>query len=120
MEPTKALEPMMNDHSRSYRSYIRSADWYARRRAILKIWRNRCALFPWMAADECHHLTYRNLTREVPWRDCLPLSKFAHQLVHHPILWQSRKPKSFRRRGVNLVLRTCALVSWAITRAIAP
>jgi len=105
-------------HSRAYKSYILSSDWYARRRAVLKIWRNRCALFPWLKADECHHLTYRNLTREIPWRDCLPLSKAAHRLVHHPVIWQSRKPHSIRRRGFNLLWRGWSLVTWVIVRVL--
>ena len=124
MEPTQALEPMkmnpIHDHSRSYRAYIRSADWYARRRFILKIWRNRCALFPWLKAGECHHLTYQHLEHETAWVDCIPLSKAAHGIIHVRIplgrtvfepFFPKRKPRSIRRRWFNLLWRVWSLGS---------
>lgn len=105
---TVEMNPLYTQ-SRTYKSYIRSADWYARRRNILKVWRNRCALFPWLKADECHHLTYQNLQHERAWVDCIPLSKTAHWLVHLPLFWPRRKPRSIRRRGSGLLWRVWSL-----------
>ncbi len=106
--------------SNQYREYITSPRWYAKRRRILKIWRNRCALFPWMPAEHCHHLTYQNLERESAWVDCLPVSKFAHDAIHARIqigriviepFFPKRQPKSFRRQAFNGVWRVWSLVS---------
>ncbi len=106
--------------SNQYRTYLTSLEWRARRRRILKAWRNRCALFPWMPADHCHHLTYRNLRHEFFWIDCLPLSKFAHDMIHTRItiggvaiepFFPKRQPNAFRRRAFNVVWRVWSLVS---------
>ena len=70
-----------------YRAHLQSYAWQAHARSCLALTRRRCVLFPFMRASECHHLHYRNLGREVPVMDTVPLSWAAHQIIHFPLFW---------------------------------
>jgi hypothetical protein len=70
-----------------YESHLRSAAWQVHARSCLALTGRRCVLFPFLWAQECHHLHYRNLGREVPVLDTVPLSWAAHQIIHFPLLW---------------------------------
>ncbi|MCC5669737.1 hypothetical protein LC653_39510 [Nostoc sp. CHAB 5784] len=52
----------------------------------------------------CHHLTYRNLKREVPVFDTVPLSHKAHEIVHLGVFWNSPL-----RPFINAILRVFML-----------
>jgi hypothetical protein len=94
--------------SNLYKTYIVSPEWRAKSNRCIALTRKRCILFPWLRARHTHHLTYRNLTKEIPIRDTVPLSKCAHWLVHLPIFW-----KSGLRPFVNWILRFLFLV-WLV------
>jgi len=68
-------------------------------------------MFPWMEAQVSHHLTYTHLKSEKYIRDCIPLSRFAHGLIHETAIgkffWKDRLG---RRRVMNFVLRLMAIV----------
>jgi hypothetical protein len=70
-----------------YESHLRSSAWQMHARSCLALTGRRCVLFPFLWAQECHHLHYRNLGREVPVVDTVPLSWAAHQIIHFPLLW---------------------------------
>lgn len=97
--------------SEKYNTYIRSNVWYAKSARFKAAAGGRCVMFPWMAAQVSHHLTYDNLHDEKFIRDCIPLSRFAHSLIHENSIgkyfW---KDKLVRRRLMNFVLRVMAIV----------
>jgi len=95
-------------HSNKYLTYIRAPEWYAKSKKCQSLTRHHCVLFPWLKSRHCHHLTYRNLTKEVPLCDTVPLSKSAHQLIHLPLFW-----KTFLRPSVNWLLRL-SMALWVI------
>lgn len=99
---------MTKNHSPEYTNYIRSSVWYARSRKFQQATGNRCVLFPWRKSNHAHHLTYSNLQSEKFIRDCVPLSKKAHEIIHHPKLWENRKHRLF----VNGYLRIMGIIVW--------
>lgn len=102
----------------NYHAYIRSTPWYARRRKAFKLWKGRCALLPWLKAENYHHLTYDNLGSEWPIRDCIPLSRFAHRVVHCRFFWVKRKKLSFRRVFWGRVWRCWATITLILVRPL--
>ena len=89
---------MTKNHSPEYTGYIRSNIWYARSRKFQQATGNRCVLFPWRKSNHAHHLTYSNLQSERFIRDCVPLSKKAHEIIHYPILWKNKRTSIFCQR----------------------
>lgn len=102
--------------SENYQSYIRSRDWYSKSANFQSRTGNRCALFPWLTATDAHHLTYKNLGNEMYVRDCVPLSRYAHNLIHNSmlsvLLWQGKGKKGTAplRTPFNYILRACTIV----------
>ena len=99
---------MTKNHSPEYTGYIRSNIWYARSRKFQQATGNRCVLFPWSRSNHAHHLTYSNLQSEKFIRDCVPLSKKAHEIIHRPALWKNRRNRSL----INGYLRFMAVGIW--------
>ncbi len=106
---------MTKNHSPEYTGYIRSNIWYARcatrpqaTKKFQKATGNRCVLFPWQKSNHAHHLTYCNLQAEKFIRDCVPLSKKAHEIIHHPVFWKNKSNRSF----INGYLRFMASILW--------
>lgn len=91
-----------------YRSYINSPQWKQKSAHCQAMSKRHCIVFFWLRSRHCHHLTYRNLQKEIPVRDTVPLSVTAHQLIHLPLLW-----KTGARPFVNLVLRVL-FIFWMI------
>lgn len=71
----------MND----YYTYINSPEWHRKSKAFQRVMFNRCAVFPFLKSHDAHHMTYRNLKHEIFLRDCVPLSKFVHRDIVHPV-----------------------------------
>lgn len=92
--------------SKEYLSHIKSPAWYKKSLAVKKLSGNRCVLFPWLTAKDAHHMTYRNLGRELPVIDLVPLSHQAHKLVHNPLFWDTL----LIRMVVNYLLRILYIV----------
>ncbi len=91
--------------SPEYNAWVVSPQWRAKSRRYCRSTQNTCVLFPWRTATHSHHLTYRNLTRELLIRDCVPLSREAHRLIHCHLLWQTglRQPTNWILRGLCLL-----------------
>lgn len=114
-----------------YHSYIHSQKWHRRADWINSLFFNQCIvtssalmaipvyllglkplaialglLFAWTLgkASHTHHLTYRNMGHELPVRDCVPLSKAAHWIIHLYPFWK------VLRVPVNGILRVLALM----------
>jgi len=97
-------------HSPEYSYYIRSAQWHDKACRFRRNTGGRCVLLPWLASTDAHHLTYRNLQNEKYLRDCVPLSRTAHNWVHKSFigkwLWSDIK---YRRPFMNFVIRGMAI-----------
>lgn len=91
-----------------YLMYIMSSEWRQKSLNVQRMTQNHCILFPWLLSNHAHHLTYRNMKREMPIRDIIPLSRKAHSLVHTPLLW-----KSWLRPWINFLLRLL-MVFWIV------
>jgi hypothetical protein len=105
--------------SNKYNSYIRSSNWYGKSAQFKAATGGRCALFPWLTANVSHHLTYDNLESERYIRDCIPLSNFAHSLIHeNPIGKFFWKDRLGRRRWMNAFLRLVAIGVTAYARVV--
>lgn len=91
-----------------YLAYIMSSEWRKKSLNVQRMTQNHCILFPWLPSNHAHHLTYRNMKREMPVRDIIPLSKKAHSLVHIPLLW-----KSPLRPWINFLLRLL-MIFWIV------
>jgi hypothetical protein len=94
--------------SPQYYVYIRSEQWHQKSKTCHWLTKKHCIVFPWLQSRDIHHLTYRNLQKEFPLRDTVPLSKFAHWITHWWIFW-----KTPLRPLVNTALRLL-LIFWAI------
>jgi len=68
----------------NYHDYINSYEWKNRGRKFLKKVGRRCQIFPWIKLKKynVHHCHYKNLGNETWNRDCIVLSKTAHNLIH--------------------------------------
>lgn len=85
-----------------YLTYIHSDIWRKKSYEIRKLTGNRCVVFPWLLARHSHHLHYKNLGKELPIRDCVPVSKIAHWFLHWDLFWKLLNVRAI----VNLYLRT--------------
>ena len=114
--------------SNQYIKYIKSNTWKKKSRwvrGLTKPWwlskkaKGRCCLFPFLPAEETHHLTYFFLLNfgwdwfgfEQPIWHLVPLSKFAHRIVSKSFFWQ--QPVRFL---VNTYLRFSFLLLWTICK----
>lgn len=66
----------------NYQDYLNSPEWKKKTKLARESTHYRCTLFPFLKADLTHHLTYDNVEYEWIWRDIVPLSSYAHGLVH--------------------------------------
>lgn len=87
--------------SNEYRAYINSEKWREKSKSCLAETGKVCCFFPFLTARHSHHMTYTNLKHEIPIRDIVPVSKFAHWIIHWPILWDLRPIRAL----VNCYLR---------------
>lgn len=71
---TKSLSP-------EYKSYVESDAWRKRRKSALIAFCNRDCLLPWLRANEVDHISYRNMGREIVFRDILPLNGHTHRFI---------------------------------------
>ena len=94
-------------YSKEYISWINSKEWKSKSRKCQSLTNNHCILFPWLNSRHCHHLSYRNMTREIPVRDTVALSATAHNIVHWKIFWKNKKVRPY----INYVLRLCMIFS---------
>ena len=116
----------MSYHSREYINYLNSSTWRNKSRWVRSLtrpfWlprnsRGKCVLFPFLPAQQTHHLTYYFILNfggndfgfELPILHLAPLSKVAHSLVGSKILW--KQPIRF---FVNTYLRIAFLILWTI------
>ena len=88
-------------HSQQYIQYIRSKKWRDFCNYVHATTGHHCVLFPWLKSNHVHHLHYANLEKEVIVFDVVPLSRFAHSIIHFPILWKNKKIRFY----VNILLR---------------
>ena len=119
---------MISKHSREYTQYLKSPHWRDKSRWVRSLtrpfWlpknaRGRCVLFPWLPAQQTHHLTYYFILNlgwnefgfEMPFLHLVPLSKFGHDLVGSKLLW--KQPVRF---FVNTYLRLSFLIIWSICK----
>ena len=117
-------------HTAAYRNYLNSPTWKNKSRwvrSLTRPWwlpknaRGRCCLFPFLPAQQTHHLTYYLILNigwnwfgfEVACVHLVPLSKFAHDLVGHPFLW--KQPVRF---FANTYLRLSFLLLWTICKPL--
>lgn len=94
-------------YSNEYLSYINSEQWKAKSRKCQSLTRKHCILFAWLKSRHCHHMTYRNMTEEIPIRDTVALSVTAHKIIHFPIFWKNKKVRPY----INYFLRFCMVSS---------
>ncbi|HYX18318.1 MAG TPA: hypothetical protein VE944_28925 [Nostoc sp.] len=94
--------------SPQYYVYINSDEWREKCKRCHGLTKHHCVVFPWAKSRNVHHLTYRNFQKEIPLCDTVPLSKFAHWIIHLWIFW-----KTPLRPWVNFLLRLL-LIFWAV------
>ena len=121
---------MVSKHSREYIQYLNSPTWREKSRWVRSLtrpfWlpkksRGRCVLFPWLPAQQTHHLTYYFILNlgwnefgfEQPVWHLIPLSKVAHDLVGSKLLW--KQPIRF---FVNTYLRLAFLILWTLFKPL--
>ena len=119
---------MKKKHSSAYLAYLNSSTWKQKSRWVRTLtrpfWlprnaRGQCCLFPWLPAQQTHHLTYYFIGKlgwdsfgfELPVWHIVPLSPLAHEVVGHRLLW--RQPIRF---FVNSYLRIAFIVLWTICK----
>ena len=120
----------MSYHSREYINYLNSSTWRNKSRWVRSLtrpfWlprksRGRCVLFPWLPAQQTHHVTYYFILNfgwnqfgfEIPFIHLVPLSKVAHDLLGSKLLW--KQPIRF---FVNTYLRLSFLNLWTICKPL--
>lgn len=107
--------------SKEYFEYINSRIWKDKSASFQSKTAGRCSLLPWLRANDSHHLTYDNFKNESFLRDCIPVSRFAHNLIHKsPIgsyFWNDIR---WRRRWMNFFLRVIAIVVTIATAILIP
>ena len=121
---------MISKHSREYTQYLKSSTWREKSRWVRSLtrpfWlskksRGRCVLFPFLPAQQTHHLTYYFIFNlgwnefgfEMPFLHLVPLSKFGHDLVGSKFLWT--QPVRF---FVNTYLRVAFVILWTIFKPL--
>ncbi len=100
--------------SPQYYAYITSDEWRDKCKKCHALTKHHCVVFPWLKSRNVHHMTYRNFQKEIPLRDTVPLSKFAHWIIHWWIFW-----KTPLRPLINAILRLL-FVLWAIAHFVLP
>ena len=120
----------MSYHSREYIDYLNSSTRRNKSRWVRSLtrpfWlprnaRGRCVLFPFLPAQQTHHLTYYFLLNlgwnqfgfELSLWHIVPLSKVAHDLVGSKLFW--KQPIRF---FVNTYLRLSFLILWTIFKPL--
>ncbi len=120
----------MSYHSREYINYLNSSTRRNKSRWVRSLtrpfWlprkaRGRCVFFPFLPAQQTHHLTYYFLFNlgwnqfgfELPILHLVPLSKVSHDLVGSKLLW--KQPIRF---FVNTYLRLSFLILWTICKPL--
>jgi hypothetical protein len=102
--------------SPEYRQYINSKSWRSKRPFIMALTLGRDSILPIFPAHDCDHLTYKNLGRELPLRDCVPLHRFTHRNVITPARSVLRKilGRSLGNFVAAWFLRGCVIWWWSI------
>lgn len=112
---------MKKTHSDNYRNYIKSPHWRKKSKWVRGLTKGRCSFFPFLPAQETHHLTYyiflnmgwNSFGSELPVIHLVPLSRFAHKIVHLPFFW--KQPIRFL---VNNYLRVSFIIIWSISNLL--
>lgn len=108
----------MKKLSPEYREYIRSDRWRKgwRRKSTMYLVCGLDTIFPFLPAHHADHITYTNLTKELPLRDLVPLNKTVHLRMVTPT--RDRLRKIFGRKLGNALmawfLRGCVLWWWFV------
>jgi hypothetical protein len=99
---------MSKQLSPQYRNYINSDQWRKgwRRGLTMQLLLGRDAICPLLKAHHADHLHYKNLTRELPLRDLVPLNKTIHLRIITPL-------RSFLRAILGRSLGN-ALLAWIL------
>lgn len=92
----------------NYHAYLASPEWHRKASKIQRIMFKRCAVLPFLKSSDTHHMTYRNLEHEMFLRDCVPLSKFIHRDIVHPV------SRLFHRKHDIKWIRFC--FNWLLLR----
>ncbi len=108
-------------HSSAYLDYLNSEGWKSKSRWVRGLTGNRCCLFPFLRANQAHHLTYYWIGKlgwndfgfELPVVHLVPLSEIAHKIVHFPLLW--KQPIRFL---VNTYLRVTFVLLEALFKLL--
>ena len=108
-------------HTSAYLNYLNSDGWKSKSRWVRGLTGNRCCLFPFLRANQAHHLTYYSIFRlgwndfgfEQPILHLVSLSETAHKIVHFPLLW--KQPIRF---FVNTYLRISFVILWTIFKPL--
>lgn len=104
-------------HTSAYLNYLNSEGWRSKSRWVRGLTGNRCCLFPFLRANQAHHLTYYWIGKlgwndfgfELPVVHLVSLSETAHKIVHFPFLW--KQPVRF---FVNTYLRVTFILLWTV------
>lgn len=99
--------------SDAYNRYLGSPVWRSRAARCLRLTKGRCALFSFLRARHAHHLDYSNFEHEWVVRDIVPLSEWAHRLVHAWVFW--RGPL---RAPMCALLRIATVATALLTRPV--
>lgn len=89
---------------------MRNPRWRRLRRICFAVTMGRCAVVPLLKAHHNDHVTYRNLGKEWPLRDLVPLNRHVHAAVTYLRAHGLKGP-------VNLILRaayTAWITAWAV------
>lgn len=104
--------------SPEYRAYINSSEWKRGWRRGLTLWLlfGRDCILPIFPAHDADHVTYRNLTRELPLRDLVPLNRVMHRQIITPLrdLLRSLLGRKLGNRMLAWFLRGCVMFWWGV------
>jgi hypothetical protein len=97
-----------------YQEYINSDGWRSKHPEWLKQAKHRCQLTGFPVGKSggkyhgyaIHHLHYNSLGKEEYWRDVLPVTHFAHWLIHQ-VLGGHAKASKQRAPFPNAAQRFC-------------
>jgi hypothetical protein len=87
--------------------------WRFVRLLTLAVTLHRDVIFPWFRASDCDHLHYRNLGREWPLIDLVPLHRLTHIVVGALRTWGFSIPINFLLRAAYMGW----LIGWIIVFA---
>ena len=111
----------MSKFSDPYVRYIRSSQWKRKSKWTRSLTRNRCCFFPFLRAEETHHLTYyfilnlgfNSFGLEIPGWHLVPLNRFSHRLLSVGIFWM--QPIRF---VINFYLRLMFIILVVVMRPL--